>query len=551
MTFVHSKSVSLPGTKGTICVAKSSDRGVSWDSTFTLFDSHPGARYPTGGIYNPAGNTDPSQAFAIVTGGIFDSVISSWTGNFMASRKLDGTHNYSQVLYNSVPGAIRQHYAGIGSSAHSNGKFYSLGYYIDSSGVIPEFKGAVLNIATFDSSSSSFAWTQKSIYHAFSRNSTGKQLYDGIPNMAWSKDGTVGYIVFFGRDSIQDFGYSHPILYKSVDEGETWSKVPAFNFRNLKILTDSLLRSHDGNGPQIPVWEIDYGHDIIVDGFNQPHIVSVVDAVSDTIAGTTHAIPRVFDVFLESNLTWNAFNVSILQTIPVDENISDFFLPYNARIMVSKDSSGKILFYSWLDTDPTLALENRFPNIWSQSLDITTWHSPRSSCPTNFSVGGSYDGDNFWLYTSQEIYQNGSGTITYKVPCTTCKPFTSGDPFPVLHSNASGIKFIHPNDYDGIWTPIYCQWPISTRSTTSDSDLAVFSSPNPFSDFTELTINVSDLSSGKLRVMDLLGKVLFEKSIEIDSEAKIRFYRNKLSAGIYIYSVESDNKIAAGKLVIE
>lgn len=72
---------------GSIVSATSIDAN-NWSETWMVQTADVFGRYPTAAIYNPAGNTDPQEAFITAAGPVTDG--SGWTSNFFASSKVNG-----------------------------------------------------------------------------------------------------------------------------------------------------------------------------------------------------------------------------------------------------------------------------------------------------------------------------------------------------------------------------------------------------------------------------------------------------------------------------
>src|SRR5690242_10257668 len=101
VTFVHRKSPDYtltipptPGYESNVMVSMvSSNWGASWDSTCIWRNDTIRALYPQGGVYNPPGNTQLSNAYIVGTG---LASTTGWIGNWFASKAL-GTSNYNNI----------------------------------------------------------------------------------------------------------------------------------------------------------------------------------------------------------------------------------------------------------------------------------------------------------------------------------------------------------------------------------------------------------------------------------------------------------------------
>lgn len=76
--------------------------------------------------------------------------------------------------------------------------------------------------------------------------------------------------------------------------------------------------------------------------------------------------------------------------------------------------------------------------------------------------------------------------------------------------------------------------------------------PNPFTNSTKIEFNTTNNSSIILNVKNVLGKTVFKKKYKTRiGKNSIPFYKNNLSTGIYIYSIQGKNKIISKRFVIK
>lgn len=552
IAFTHRKTQSLPGHSGYINTSFSTDLGATWDTTLVVQDqaSPVLGRYPTGAIYNPTGNTNPMNAYTVVSGPYTSGA--GWDGNYFASIQFDSTNGNQYIATNGEPNVTFQHMARVGSSAHSNGKFYTLGtdYDYNSTASIIDLYGAMVNTGTFNATTEAFDFSVTKIYEAFARDpNDGSQLLYALPNMAWSKDGQVGYVVFLGMDSAVNNQFSTPIIFRSLDAGTSWGKLPIEDFSTLTALTDSLIPSDQGAGPVIPVFSANQGWDLVVDANNNLHIVTVVYSGADATASQIYDETRIFDIFMTGNGFWNAFNVGIIES----EAVADANSPWgtgaawDARIQASLNDAGNVLFYSWMDTDPLLATDNSFPNLWARSLDISTPTAPMATAATNFTANTAYDGNNFWMYTAQQVIEAGTGPVVYTIPTTTSMDWDEANMGvgAVEHYYVSGISFTHPLDYNPI---------ILSTKKNAESALTVSQNyPNPFNGTSRIDVNLPAASDLTFVVRNVVGQTVMSQTTANAAAGthRISVDASKLTSGVYFYTVTAGSQKVTKKMIIE
>ena len=76
--------------------------------------------------------------------------------------------------------------------------------------------------------------------------------------------------------------------------------------------------------------------------------------------------------------------------------------------------------------------------------------------------------------------------------------------------------------------------------------------PNPFSNATIITFHSESGSKTILTVKNILGKVVYQKSVEtIKGNNSLTFLKGDLTAGIYIYTIQNKENNISKRLVIQ
>jgi hypothetical protein len=76
--------------------------------------------------------------------------------------------------------------------------------------------------------------------------------------------------------------------------------------------------------------------------------------------------------------------------------------------------------------------------------------------------------------------------------------------------------------------------------------------PNPFTNTTEITFNAPLNTSIILKVRNILGKTVFKKIYTVKSgKNNITFYKKDIATGMYIYSIQNQNKIISKRFIIQ
>lgn len=76
--------------------------------------------------------------------------------------------------------------------------------------------------------------------------------------------------------------------------------------------------------------------------------------------------------------------------------------------------------------------------------------------------------------------------------------------------------------------------------------------PNPFSVSTKITFKAEQSSNVFFIVKNILGKTVHKEVVRTKiGTNSISFYKGNLNAGIYIYSIQNEKKIASKRFVIQ
>ena len=528
--------------------------GQSWDSIIVMSDSVNLGRYPSAAIYNPVGNTNISNAF-VTASGPCTNLTSSWTGNYFASAKLDSSNVAAIIATNNTQGVVNQHFARISSTA-TDLKTIVTGSLLTNplSTTSVGYRGATLNYAK-PNTNGSFNWLIDSIKPAFYVNSSGiSEVMNNLALTAWNKVGDIGYVVFLGVDSSAiglPLGYA-PIVYKTIDTGNTWVKLPAYNFSAIPSIAAYLKPTIEGDAPRAS-YSKNKGIDVAVDANGQLHIFStivstyssVIDDIANTYSYAANAPKKTFymyDTYTVNNVFWDAVLVDSLHTdnaldfSPFTDDAGQFEI--DARMQLSRTDDGTKLFYFWLESNAYISqqLENYMPNIFGKAYDVSNNVWTVSKKFTN-------DDENYFMYVSDITLSSGG---TFKVPVTISMPLDW--PFgaymlnPVRHILVNGIEF---NQGDFTVTKVN-----ELNITNNTSEISVF--PNPCSSNTGINLLIDTPKKVIVDLYDMKGLRIKTYAYEFKSvgEQKIQLDLQDVVAGAYYCTITSDGNRYNKKILV-
>lgn len=538
------------GTGNDIVASVSKDGGLSFNSFVGAQSANNNLlRYPSGAIYNPAGNTNPDEAFFGVSGPV--TLSSQWIGTFFGTGTLAG-QNVKYTSINKTGNGDLLLRGGMTIDGQGIGHIAGM-QYVGSSG-ITEYKAVVFK-GEFDAANSTFNWTTQDLVPGVSQGTDGIYAMSyQMNNVAFSPDGSVGYMMYVGSDSRapqNDLCGYQPIVYKSVDGGTTWNQMAYLDLKNNAVMSDYLFGLRRDNGTVKPHFN---EADLVVDSKGDLHIfASVAGTYSDDIDSVGRYIFKYEKgaIFELTNVgqgdTWYINYIDTLATREVKAEEGGYGQGTDAagwshRVQASRSADGNRVFVTWTDTDPAFwgfqtidDYFNRYPDIKGWGRDITT---NKRTQPKNFTSSSDFAGDNFFNYAAEVARTiDGGNEIAYS---TTAIDFNGGPGAAVVHYYVNGINF---NDADFVVTGV-------TETPSVVNSMEVY--PNPAKDQATLKVNLSKGGNAEVALYNVTGQKVFGKAFEAQQGTQqIDIPVANLKAGVYFYSVTVNGERVSRKLVVE
>ncbi|MCX7697665.1 MAG: T9SS type A sorting domain-containing protein [Bacteroidales bacterium] len=529
ITMTRRGNVSSPSS-GLIQVSVSKDGGNTWDSTtvelWNRYTINPG-RYPSGVIYNPAGNTNPDNAFVVGSGPVLNSSANSFVGNFFASVRLNGSNLNQQTTLYTTDTAGGVGYVNRFSRLYlqeRKGKFFVLGDANTDNGTQYTSFVTVINRGIWDPTGDSVIWSRS--YHV-PNFLTSNGLPDGLawPALIMDENGQNGYLIYIGRDGDATDNLSYiPMIYKTTDGGANWVKQTAFDWSAIPAVQEIANISRVGRPFFSRI------KDATIDANGNPHFICYVQpAWSDHPDSLgyygvfTYHNGFVFD-FYKTSTGWNGFIIDTIRSKDVDEDHSPTSDPldWDERIQVTRTPDGSVLFFAWMDTDTTLDAYNLYPDIIVKRYNVATnTLGPR----VNLTQGTNYDGVNYWMYLGDYCFVDQQGIATLHI---TTSDLNLSDVGPVKHYYVKNVKIAPNGEYASI------------KESTSPI-VSIY--PNPVKD--QLYVN---LNSGnyQLYIYNTLGNLVLSK--EANGGMNV-VDMSKLPAGLYIINVTGSGSNVVKKVI--
>lgn len=571
-----------------------------WDSTIIYRDStnSAGGRYPTGTLYNPTGNTNIANAWAVGSGPALPG--GAFAGPWWAARHLTGTAADQTLPPNAVQGVNYDVApdATFGTSIFLSNDMQQVGTKVLVTGEATDTttssnanhilgRGTIIGKADF--SGGNPVWSHDSIIPGFyfKRDNGGNgyaiQAYNGGEGayMAFGPNGTTGYAVMMGRLAT-NYGNSadsmrSPVVYKTTNGGATWAPVLlgydwACRHPELGKNTGSVV------GP-VRHFEPNYRHgiDVTVDANNTLHLVTTFQApyldgaYADSLAFDytyTHDYvnyhPIMWDLMTDGT-DWKTMMIDSVVTSwvggdPSNDTTASFsaitnagtYLSYGARLQVARSTDGTKIFYSWADSDPSVTgnVFNSQPDLFMKAWDMTQNKVSASSNVTN-GVAVCF----FHMMADQAYLNTGNKWVC---PMVYTLPRVSPSPGIYDGTAPSDHFWVNCGAYgsaDFTASPVInnegaaCLIGIQTFGTLSN---AVSAYPNPTNGSTKIVVALGESKNINVDVFDALGNVVFSKKVNgTMGNNEIHFDGSSLNAGVYYYTVTAGYEKVTKKLVIQ
>lgn len=540
----HRGQTNVIGTGNDLITSISTDGGNTFSSNIAI-TSQGGRlhRYPSGVIYNSAGNTNVDDAYSVMAG---PYTVSSWEGNYFASTTFGGANTDENPVETTGTGDLLSR-NGLTIDNIGNAHMTGLQYVGDSGPT--SFLGYVYK-GTFDNSSKKFNWTSQTLYPDIVKGTDGAYYmsYTQI-NTAWAPDGSVGYVYFIGSDARagNDRCSYQPVVYKSTDGGETWNQMAYIDLKNNSVMSPYLYplkREWSTTGTVKPMFAETDG---VVDANGNLHIFTLAKGcTSDHIdsIGYVYTLEKgaIFELYNEGQGdNWTVSFIDTLEARDVPKEESGYgtgtdALSWGHRIQASRSDDGKVVFVTWTDTDiEFFGTEiNLYPDIlaFARHLD----YGPAEV--KNFTRGSNVYGEAFYSYASEVTIDDGT---SWQIPYSITDIRSSNDPgLPVTFYYVKDLKF-ELSDF-----------PVGIESVSGIVN-KVNAFPNPTNGTTTFSIELASESNIEISLTNLMGQTV-RKLVSEQASSGTHQYTvdlSDLTAGVYFYDIIAGQGRITRKLVVK
>ncbi|MBC7862837.1 MAG: T9SS type A sorting domain-containing protein [Bacteroidia bacterium] len=565
VSFVHRQSSQWTfagSNSGNAQITYTTNNGTTWDSLVFGLCNGSGVRYryPSGAIYNPTGNTNIANAFAVGAGPITDG--GNWIGDFYSSGQLNNTNVNTVNYMNATPtaGVPFHHFSRVGFDLAGNKAKVAGQLCIDPSGTtVPAigFRGMSLATGTFNTGTNNFDWTFDTLnilsnVQVDNVASEPYVTYEGYTS--WSDNGQIGYNVFFGVDVAATTPNTRtwtPIVFKTTNGGTSWAQyMPGFDWTTV----DSILpyiASYDGVNAK-PFFSISNGVDFAVDANGDLHIAAQILTGASDDQDSLGYIFNVGNFIFDCWTTSAGWNAQLIDSISADASNQESSVVWSdqstsppglydndARLQISKSVNGDKLFFGYVDTDISLTTDpiNVQPFLVVKGVDVNSrcWTAEKTFTATSDFA--------YYHFISQRAMS--PTATTYGIPATYVN--SADGSFnainPINHFYVDDITF---SDADFSLCP-------NIGFGENEAMLSAINVyPNPTNGNATLSVKVKEANEISVNLYNTIGQLVITKKVKGEVGVnKINLATENLASGIYFYEVKVADFTITNKMMIQ
>lgn len=417
--FIHRNNAgTFGGHSGQLRYDVSTNGGATWTNDQGVLNplsvnGTNAARYPQAAIYNPAGNTNPSNAYIAYMGA---TVASTFNGLVSGVRQLNGTGNTE--TYNQP--ASTQTLIPNSMCKGAPGEFWAIDEIYNGSAAtgFRVYKG-VWN------GSNDIVWsTNATLTPSFNTAYSGAAQI-GDFHIAFDPTGQIGWISILTHITPGPSPYAfYPVFYQTTNGGATWSSPMQVDIGQYNCITANIT---NGNFASTA-----FESDLTVDVNGEPHLLTTICNGNNAYAVYFTSWHHMFDITREGGL-WNAIDIANVNAGRGTWGTAPNAATMDMQPMISRTDDGKKIFFAWSDNSTyTAGQANQTPNLFSCAYDAvsTNWTAVRDFTSCNVAINGQI----FFPKMATEVLEPATGQYKLAVINTT---MTAADPI-----NTANFSFL-------------------------------------------------------------------------------------------------------------
>jgi len=511
-----------------------------------------GLRIPNGAIYNPAGNTDLANAFyvtasggAIQDGGFGHIGITCFTSTNMGDLNTPSEQYLQAVSDDTWSGDYFPYGLVQGGDA-----MYAATALFFTEGDIGNYSKLAIWKGVLNNDQNDFDWSATVLepeFVTYTANDGGGD-YEALMtsdnrSVAFSPDGSVGYMVVLGSLVSYEENLSRPVVFKTTDAGENWVLQPELDIVNTAVA--NLVEYTEGsNTIKRPVVG---SMDIIVDINGTLHVLSemnrgtLTDGIAFSWVDVETEISNTFYIDFTLNTSGEWGNRYIGEPVNIGEGIPpegwDFFHTVRHELQTSRTADGSKLFFSWLASPTSSDQTNIEPDIIARGLDVVN-----NMLTEEKNLTFNTDIESLVIVAPlAPTCKVGGDDFDYELPYVTIENLEWGMAVETFFTYLKGLGF-NEDEFNIV--------------SVEELELAEVSFkvwPNPADNYSKIGFSLDKNTHVEIAVYNAIG----QKEIEVFSgtlpagDQTLSVGLNDLKPGLYLVNLLIDNKQYTQNLIID
>jgi hypothetical protein len=427
----------------------------------------------------------------------------------------------------------------------------------------------------YNSGSDQISWTRHDSVvpnHHTALNAGTPTVID--PNLAFSPDGTVGWMAFLGDLVGGQEGSIVPVLTPSFDGGNSWGTPIEVDLRNLlyksygerslqEDLQDLWVTVDGVSGDTLPaasgIPTCAFDYDLTVDQNGNPHFFVVIGNRPENgyYSISSGLAKYAVDIYSEDGgLSWKASRIAPVYTFRGNFGTPD---PGNGSLIsmdnqpqVARSQDGSRIFYSWVDSDTTVIgfgeSNNLAPNLRIASRRIS---DGLQTCPRWITQNDIiWDGRALFPAMAPEVLYD-ELSQSYQLPIVLTEMINNDQLQPCSFwyfgndATVAESEYISPANF--LNTANCTQGMVAIEKTQIPSlSFEVFPNPNRG----QFQLQVPDMPHGgyDLTIFNTTGQVLYQQKVnQLLTDIDLSF----APRGIYMLNLQSASSKGSFRLILE
>ena len=573
VTFVHRQNTALTpqGGSGTIRFDYSTDGGATWpninegpispdlaagDGTIMISttvgeEEVYGLRNPNGAIYNPSGNTDMANAFYISASAsaISDGGFGHIGANCFTTTKMSDLNTPSeQYLQALSTDTVSDDYFPFGL-VQGGDAMYTVSSMFFTDGIFENYEQLAIWKGVLNNDQNDFEWSSTVIdpgFVTYTVNDGGGD-YESLMtsdnrSMAFSPDGSVGYMVVLGSLDSYEENLSRPIVYKTTDAGANWELQPELDIVNMPV-AELVEYTEGSNTIKRPVvWSMD----VVVDVHGTLHVLSemnrgtLTDGEAFTWVDVETEISNTFyiDFSLNTNGEWASRYIG--QPVNIGVGIPDAgwvsFYVISHELQTSRTPDGSKVFFGWLASPLASDDTNVEPDVFVRGLDVVNNMLTEAKNMT-------FDSDIESIVDIASLAPTcivGGDDFDYEMPYVIIEDFVLGFGVETIFSYLKGIGF--NND----------EFTVVSVEELELAEVGFKVWPNPANNYSNIAFSLDKTTHVEIMVYNSIGQKelnVFSGTLQAGDQT-LSVELNDLKPGLYLVNLIIDNNRFTQHLVI-